>query len=295
MNACLTVFAMTSKGHAALGALLRGFPGLVAAAVVGRDAALDDDCADRIIALCAEHGVSVSRHGDRLPIATPYALAVSWRWLIDPGAARLIVMHDSLLPRHRGFNPLVTALIEGDQRIGVTALYASADYDRGDIIAQASSPAVYPLRIAAAIEQVCRHYEELATQLGTWLSRGEVPSARAQDEAAASYSLWRDEGDYLLDWSLDAARLRRTVDALGPPYHGAATWLDGKLVRVHEATEREDVTIANRTPGKVIFMDQGRPVVVCGRGLLRIDALTDTPSGKSLLPLQRFRLRFGAR
>ena len=295
MNAYLTVFAMTAKGHAVLSALLRDFPGLVATVVVGRDLALDDDCAERIIALCAEHGVSVSRHGDRLPISTPYALAVSWRWLIDPGTARLIVMHDSLLPRYRGFNPLVTALIEGDDRIGVTALHASADYDRGDIIAQASSPAIYPLRIGAAIEQVCRHYEELATQLGHWLSRGEVPPARAQDEAAASYSLWRDEEDYLLDWSLDAARLRRTVDALGHPYHGAATWLDGKLVRVHEATEREDVVIANRAPGKVIFMEQGRPVVVCGRGLLRIEALADAASGNSLLPLQRFRLRFGAR
>lgn len=290
----LTVFAMTAKGHAVLAVLLREFPGLVARVVVGRDARLDDDCAADIEALCAEHGVPVG--GDRRqPIATAWALAVAWRWLIEPGAARLVVMHDSLLPRYRGFNPLVTALIEGDREIGVTALYASAEYDRGDIIAQASSPVAYPLRIADAIRRICDHYAELARAIGASIVRGEVPAAYPQDEAAASYSLWRDEEDYLLDWSLDAARLRRSVDALGSPYRGAATWLDGRLVRILAASERPDVAIANRAPGKVIFMDGGRPVVVCGRGLLRLDELVDDASGASLLPLARFRSRFGVR
>ncbi|MBC6942281.1 MAG: methionyl-tRNA formyltransferase [Xanthomonadales bacterium] len=295
VNACLTVFAMTRKGHAVLEVLLRRFPGLVAAVVVGRDAALDDDHVDRIVALCGEHGVPVSRHGDRLALRTPYALAVSWRWLIEPGATRLIVMHDSLLPRHRGFNPLVTALIEGDRRIGVTALYASAEYDRGDIIAQAASDVTYPLRIADAIEQVCGHYQELALHVAACLVRGEMPPATPQDDAAATYSLWRDDEDYFIDWTLDAARLQRTVDALGSPYHGAASLLSGRLVRIHAATALADVIIANRTPGKVIFVDHGRPVVVCGYGLLRIDALVDGVTGDSLLPLQRFRVRFGTR
>jgi methionyl-tRNA formyltransferase len=206
----------------------------------------------------------------------------------------LIVLHDSLLPRHRGFNPLVTALIEGDAEIGATALYATADYDRGDIIAQSASPIVHPMRIADAISVVCGNYHELAVRVGSYLDRGEVPPAQAQDEGAASYSLWRDDEDYVIDWFLDAARIERTVYALGPPYKGAASRIAGRLVRIREASALADVSVANRAPGKVIFLDRDRPVVVCGRGLLRIDELVDADSGGSLLPLDRFRIRFGA-
>ena len=34
-----------------------------------------------------------------------YAMAVGWRWII-PYAEKLIIFHDSLLPKYRGFAPL---------------------------------------------------------------------------------------------------------------------------------------------------------------------------------------------
>lgn len=291
----LTVFAMTSKGLAVLATLLADYPGLVAAVVVGRDTSIENDHADEIIALCDRHATPVQARAAEFRIETSHALAVSWRWMIEPGTARLIVVHDSLLPRHRGFNPLVTALIEGDAAIGVTALYASSEYDRGDIIAQVSIPVEHPIRIADAIALACGCYRDLAMRIGDWLAGGIEPPALAQDESVATYSLWRDDDDYEIDWTLDAARIERTVHALGPPYRGASTWVAGRKARVGEVAMVPDVVIANRTPGKVIFMDHGRPVVVCGTGLLRIDGLVDAKTGKSFLPLARFRTRFGAR
>jgi methionyl-tRNA formyltransferase len=294
LSSRLTVFAMTAKGHAVLTALFTSFPGLVAAVVVGKDPSVENDHAEEISALCARHGVPIRRRADKSSIGTGYTLAVAWRWLIDAGASRLIVMHDSLLPRHRGFNPLVTALIEGDAEIGVTALYATADYDRGDVIAQASSPVAHPMRIADAIELVCVNYRDIALRIGEFLFRGEVPRAQPQDERVASYSLWRDDDDYTVDWSLDSARIQRMVYALGRPYKGAASTMAGRSVRIREASMHPDAVIANRSPGKVIFMDQGRPVVVCGQGLLRLDEIVDATTFESLLPLGRFRVRFGS-
>jgi methionyl-tRNA formyltransferase len=115
-----------------------------------------------------------------------------------------------------------------------------------------------------------------------------------QDEAAASYSLWRDAADYDMDWSDSAERLRDFVYAVGPPYAGARTRLDGVPARVWDVTVEPDAVIANRVPGKVIFLRDGRPTVVCGSGLLRIDAMSlDDDSGSSCLPLARFRVRLG--
>jgi methionyl-tRNA formyltransferase len=291
----LTVFAMTEKGYAVVRLLLTRYPGLVAAVVAARDKSMAEDCFDEIAELCRISNARFCDRNDGFSIQTDYALAVAWRWLIEAGSARLIIFHDSLLPRYRGFNPLVTALINGDKEIGVTALYATAEYDRGDIIAQSSSTISYPVRIQEAIKTVVGHYEALATNIAGALTGGEEPKAKPQDEAHASYSLWRDDEDYFVDWSRSAIDIKRFIDAVGYPYKGAAATLEGRVVRIREAEALDDVRIANRTAGKVIFLKDAKPVVVCGQGLLWTTELVDNETGASLLPLSRFRLRFGGK
>ena len=65
-----------------------------------------------------------------------FKFAIGWKWIID-NTSQLIVLHDSLLPKYRGFSPLVNSLINGDTLTGVTALFASSEYDKGEIIEQA--------------------------------------------------------------------------------------------------------------------------------------------------------------
>ena len=276
----LTLYAMTAKGVATFDALAAACPGLVRSVVSARDPGTRDGSYDRLAAACAAHGVPFHDRAAADAPATSHALAVGWRWMIPerPGTT-LVVFHDSLLPRYRGFNPLVTALIEGDAETGVTAVLATGEYDRGDILGQVAVPLPRPIRIAAAIDLI---------------AAGEPLTGVAQDEAAASYSLWRDDADYDMDWGDRAERLRDFVHAVGPPYAGARTRLGGVPVRVWDGTVEPDVVIANRVPGKVIFLRDGRPTVVCGSGLLRIDAMSlDAEPGSSCLPLTRFRVRLG--
>jgi methionyl-tRNA formyltransferase len=74
-------------------------------------------------------------------------MAVSWRWLIDHPAEQLIVFHDSLLPRYRGFEPLVTSLVNGETRIGVAALFGASEFDTGDVIVQSATASRIPSRL----------------------------------------------------------------------------------------------------------------------------------------------------
>jgi methionyl-tRNA formyltransferase len=292
----ITLYAMTAKGVAAFEALGDAVPGLVRDVVSARDPGTRDDSYDRLAVACARRGVPFHDRADADAVApASHALAVGWRWLIrDRPGTTLIVCHDSLLPRYRGFNPLVTALINGDAETGVTALLATGEYDRGDILGQVVVPLPRPVRIAAAIDLVAAAYGRLAADLGARIAAGETLAGTPQDEGAASYSLWRDDADYEIDWSWPAGRLRDFVYAVGHPYAGARTRMDGVPVRVWDVAVEPDVRIANRTPGKVIFLRDGRPTVVCGAGLLRIDALSaDGDPASSRLPLTRFRVRFG--
>lgn len=288
----LTLFLMTEKGYRVLQHIVAQLDTSVVVLVVGApDPSLVQDFFFEIRDLCAQAGIPFQRRDAPRAVPTAYALAISWRWLIAD-AGTLIVLHDSLLPRYRGFAPLVSGLINGEPTIGVTALYATAEFDQGPILDQAARPVQYPIRIAEAIQLAVACYLELITELWPGLRAGQLPAGIPQQEAEATYSLWRDEQDYRIDWQADSATIRRFVDALGWPYQGASTLLNGQLHRVLAAEAEPDVRIENRTPGKVLFVRAGQPVVVCGTGLLRLTALR-TSAGGEALPLARFRSRFG--
>ena len=134
----LTVYAMGEKGYHVVDALLSHHAGLVECIVGASDPNVEKDWRDEIESRARAAGVTYRDRRTERSAGSSHALAVAWRWMIDAGQAQLVVMHDSLLPKYRGFNPLVTALIEGDERIGVTALRASHEYDRGEILASAA-------------------------------------------------------------------------------------------------------------------------------------------------------------
>ncbi|MEI7813723.1 MAG: formyltransferase family protein [Coriobacteriia bacterium] len=287
----LTILAMTEKGYSVVAAIASAYPGMIGAVVGAHDTSVANDFFEEIAGLCRESGIPFFSRPESYSVQTEYVLAVSWRWIVNVEPSRLIVFHDSLLPRYRGFNPLVTSLINGDTTIGVSALYAGTEYDRGEIVSQSASAISYPITIQDAIGTILKNYRELATEIAGSLYREEAPVGTPQCESDASYSLWRDEEDYYVDWTQPATTVERTVDALGTPYRGAASIIEGKVVRVLAAKAVDDIAVANRTCGKVVFVHDSKPVVVCGKGLLRIDALVDD-SGNSMLPLTHFRTRF---
>lgn len=294
-DAKIGLHLMSAKGYAVLQCLLEQFgPSSIAYVVTARDRAVEEDYHDAIDQLARSKGLTVYTRpaAPSTTELTPYLFAVSWRWLIHTQPSQqLIVFHDSILPRYRGFAPLVSALINGEPRIGVTALLASAEYDRGAMLAQRSVPITYPQKVATAIEALTPCYQHLAIEVGTMILKQSLVG-QPQDESLATYSLWRDDHDYFIDWTWDAERIRRFVDAVGFPYLGAATVASGVIYRILECSATADVPIENRTPGKVIFVHDKVPVIVCGRGLLRVHKMIEQQSRTDALPLKQFRTCF---
>lgn len=288
----LTLFLMTKKGYTLLADLIEEFHSLFEVVVIGRDASLDKDYHEEIAHLCAQYGLRTRERMPGMPIDTEFAMAVSWRWMIDFPAERLIVFHDSLLPRYRGFNPLVSCLINGEKQIGVTALLGAKQYDAGPILAQSSTCIEYPCTIARAVDLIAVNYRETAQSVLRQLVNGNSLDAVPQDDELASFSLWRDDKDYRVRWDRPADQVARLIDAVGRPYKGAFTLVDDRPARILAAQPLPDVRIENREPGKVIWMDDSFPVVVCSEGLLRVTELVDAETAASMLPLERFRVRF---
>lgn len=286
------VFFLTNKkGHYALRGIIREFnKGIIEFVVTYQDRNVKKDYYDEIISLCKEYDIPYHSK-DSYPDYSTYSFAIGWRWII-PKMDKLIVFHDSLLPKYRGFSPLVSALVNGEKEIGVTALFASEKYDEGDIIIQEKLKVEYPVIINEVIEKISSLYSKIILKvIGNIIEKKELKSV-SQNHSKSSYSLWRNDDDYNIDWSWDAEKIKRLIDATGFPYKGASARIDDTKYKLLDCDVITDVSIENRTSGKVIFVENGLPVIVCGKGLLKIKQMIRDDNGETALPLKRFRIRF---
>jgi methionyl-tRNA formyltransferase len=287
----LKVYLLGQKGLRALQALDTSFVKYIDCVIIGRDQKVQNDYSKELTEFCIKHELNYKIQNKTVEyvVGAYFNIAIGWRWIInDPNP--IIVFHDSLLPKYRGFNPLVTALLNNDKEIGVTALVGGDDYDAGPIYGQVKAEISYPIKIEKAIDVISDLYGTLLNQIVKASIDGTLNSLK-QDERFVSYSLWRDSQDYIIDWNQEAAYIKRMIDAVGYPYLGARTFVDNKTVVILDAEISEDIFIVNRTPGKVIFKKENNFFIVCGRGLLKVSSFYDENSSKIDFS-DKFRLRF---
>lgn len=284
------LYLLGEKGFASLKLLNNSNFSFIDTVIVGADKDVLNDFSLEIIEFCKYRNLHyIVQNKSFLGGNAMYSIAIGWRWIINDGK-RLIVFHDSLLPRLRGFNPLVTALINGDSEVGVSVIFGTEDFDRGDIILQKRFNVFYPIKIQAAIEKMSLLYGEAINELfDLSTSKFELIAVR-QNESLATYSLWRDDEDYTINWSNSAEYIHRFINAVGYPYKGAFTTLNNSRVIIKDSFIVEDVIIENRTPGKIIFKKGKKYYVTCGTGLLCIEDFYDIDG--NLIELTNFRLRF---
>ncbi|MBL7899343.1 MAG: hypothetical protein JNJ99_12470 [Crocinitomicaceae bacterium] len=288
------LYLMTEKGYEVLKVILeKKFKEMIAFVCVGTDRHVQNDFSGEIRKLCDHEKILILEREDRSEKMAncDLRIAVSWRWMIESEPNKLIVLHDSLLPRLRGFSPLVTAMINQDSHVGVTAIFAEEGFDRGPVILQKKLQLNYPIKIHQVINQIIPLYSEIIVEIFGALNTGGKLNAVKQDESLATYSLWRDESDYQINWELTAEQILAKINASSQPYAGASSIINNQLIRILDATVVDDVIIENRDCGKVLFTHMDKPIVVCGKGLLRIDKAV-FENGESVLPLKNFRTRF---
>lgn len=290
----ITIFIMGKKGFETLKSIVEnGYKQIIDFVVISKDQNIREDYYDQICYFCKTNEIeSFDRHS-QYKVRSIYSIAIAWRWIINlQKNQKLIVLHDSLLPRLRGFNPLVTALINGDKRIGVTAIFAVTEFDKGDIIDQESISIKYPIKIQYAIDLISTCYAKITFRIFQKINNNIEIIGDKQDEQFSTYSVWRDDEDYHINWHNNASQIVRFINAVGFPYNGARTFMNGLDCIIEDAEEFPDVTIENRTPGKVIFMIDNKPVIICGSGLIKINKFANSKSLKTELPIKCFRTRF---
>ena len=209
----------------------------------------------------------------RAPIeaAHPDVMVVAAYGLILPESVLAIPrkeclnIHASLLPRWRGAAPIQRAILAGDAETGVAIMVMEAGLDTGPVLLERRT-SILPGDNAAILTE--RLAELGAEAIVDALARRDELVPRPQDAAGVTYAAKIEKSEAALDWGRDAATLSRQVRAFNP-FPGAETGLDGELLKVWEAVPVE----GSGSPGSVIGLDHGRPVVACGNGALALTVI----------------------
>lgn len=116
-------------------------------------------------------------------------ILVGWPWLLKPELlARVpngfIGIHGSLLPKYRGFTPLVWAMINGEKQTGITLFYLAEQMDTGDYVSQTTIPITQHDTIANILDKTADSIRQQFEEYYPMLLNGCAPRF-SQDHSQA--------------------------------------------------------------------------------------------------------------
>ena len=230
------------------------------------------------------------------------AVAAYGQWIpaevFDMPPKRSLNLHPSLLPRHRGAAPVMSAILAGDTEVGLTVLFVEDEMDAGDIFARLS----IPLGPEDTTVSVMERLAELAPPffldvLVDWVEGKITPVPQDHSQSTWFDRIKKDIG--LIDWNMPAIEIDRRCRAL-TPWPGVYTFFEGNRLQIHQskpllttdapagqnALSMDDVlAISTAEPGTVVAIEQG-VAIVTGDGALRVDVLQ--LQGRRALAIEEF-------
>jgi len=189
------------------------------------------------------------------------------RSVLDLPAQGCLNVHYSLLPKYRGAAPVAWAILNGDEKSGVTTMRLVEKMDAGPVFLQAE--------VALAPDETTASLEAKLVPIGVrllWetiqgLKNGSI-TPKPQREEEATYASMLKKEDGRIDWTQPAKSIERRVRAYYP-WPSAYTYLKGKLLKIYRAAVIAEE--AGALPGEVVRADKGGLWVVTGEGILSLE------------------------
>ena len=185
-------------------------------------------------------------------------------------------LHPSLLPAYRGAAPIIWAIVNGEERTGITTFLLNARVDTGDILLQ-QSVAIDPEETAGELEGRLQELgADLLVRSVDGLERGTL-QPRPQPRTGVSWAPKVGKEDGRIDWNQPAEVVRNHIRGTNPVPGAFTEWGRG-LLKVHRVRKLDSGLKGE--PGTVLSADphQG-PVVRAGEGALLLAEVQ--PQGKS--------------
>lgn len=173
-----------------------------------------------------------------------------------------INLHFSLLPKYRGASPVQWALLQGENKTGVTIFELDEKMDEGPILAARETEIL--------LGENARELEQRLTTLGSTLlldtiSQIQTLEPQPQDHSQATYAPLIKKDDGRINWDKEAIFLERQIRAFFP-WPSTYTFWKEKRVKILQGRVNPDKSwSALPSPGTILEVHPAGVEVSCGR------------------------------
>ncbi len=193
--------------------------------------------------------------------------------LFEKSRLGAVAVHDSLLPKYRGFAPLNWAIINGEKNTGVTLFFLTAEMDQGDIIAQEVFDIEDQEYAAEIYEKTIVATKKVLVKSLQQFDKNSL-SLTKQDSTQATYCCSRAPEDGEINWNLSTTNIFNLVRGLSSPYPGAYTFYEDQkyIIEKAEVVDSDYQNYVGRIVGKIVKLNRndGSVDILTATGALRI-------------------------
>jgi len=194
--------------------------------------------------------------------------------------------HASLLPKYRGASPIQRAIMDGEERTGITAMYMADGIDTGDMILKLECPILESDDFGDLHDRLAVLAGEAMCEVVDRINDGTITREKQPDDDA-TYAPKIEKEDTVVDFSRSPRAVNNLIRGLSPMPYAMTRTPDGKILKLTSAEINEGESA--EPDGTVVALDcngSGHIIVSCGGGLLAVTGVV--PEGKKKMAAADF-------
>jgi methionyl-tRNA formyltransferase len=206
--------------------------------------------------------------------------------IIDMPEFGCVNIHASLLPKYRGAAPVNWAIINGEEKTGVTIMLMDEGMDTGPLLLQEEVKIAPDDTTGSLLEKLSEIGADILLPAIEGLGKGSIKPEAQPD--GASYAPIMKKTDGLINWSKQADELSSFINGMNP-WPGAYSFIENERVKILQAVpdnSAEGPVCKEEEGGVIARADKGGLLVCTGSGSLSI--LEIQPPGKPVMPVKAF-------
>ncbi len=189
-----------------------------------------------------------------------------------------INVHSSLLPRWRGAAPINWAVIDGDEKTGVTIMHMAEGLDTGDIISQRETLIDLNESVIALHDRLAEMGADLLSETVFALANG-TAQRTMQDYTNSCYAPMLGRELSPIKFTDSALKIHNQVRGL-LPWPATNVTLNGHDFKVFSTVLTDDYS--DQPPGTILGANMNGILVVCGDGRILCIAELQPPGKKRM-------------
>lgn len=207
----------------------------------------------------------IKQYNPDLIVVVAYGMIIP-KNIIEIPKYGIINVHSSLLPKYRGAAPIHAAILNGDDKTGVSIMYIDEKLDEGDVILTLETPIYEEDNLGTLHDRLKVLGAKGVAEAIKLMNNNEVNAVK-QDHSKATFVKPIKKEETRIDFNDDSRTIFNKIRGLNP-FPEAFSTLNGSILKIYDS---EIVNYSgNEEIGKVLEINKKGFVVKTGDGAILI-------------------------